>query len=43
MLMQIIFQFMDVIGKLASDFTVTDLSDTFNDQGLSDYLVVYLR
>ncbi|KAK3093572.1 hypothetical protein FSP39_017552 [Pinctada imbricata] len=35
--------FMEVVGKLESEFTLTELTDTFNDQGLSDYLIVYLR
>lgn len=33
---------MDVVNKLES-CTVDDLLQTFNDQGLSDYLVVFLR
>lgn len=33
---------MDVVQKLET-CTVDDLEQTFNDQGLSDYLVVYLR
>ena len=36
------WQFMEVVQKLET-CTVDDLEQTFNDQGLSDYLVVYLR
>ncbi|GIY06685.1 ubiquitin thioesterase OTUB1 [Caerostris extrusa] len=35
--------FMDVLGKIEQDMTVEDLLETFNDQGSSDYIVVYMR
>jgi ubiquitin thioesterase protein OTUB1 len=41
-----LFQFMEVIdyvGQGSSTFSQTDLHKVFNDQGYSDYIVVYLR
>jgi len=41
-----LFQFMEVIdyvGQGRSTFSRTDLHKVFNDQGYSDYIVVYLR
>ncbi|KAL4238404.1 OTU domain [Mactra antiquata] len=35
--------FMDVLTKVENDCTLEELLETFNDQGLSDYIVVYLR
>lgn len=35
--------FMGVVNKLNGQCTLTELLESFNDQGLSDYLVVYLR
>jgi len=34
---------MDVVGKVEKQCKVEELLEVFNDQGLSDYLVVYLR
>jgi len=41
-----LLQFMEVIdyvGQGPSTFSQTDLHKVFNDQGYSDYIVVYLR
>ncbi|OWF53351.1 ubiquitin thioesterase OTUB1-like [Mizuhopecten yessoensis] len=35
--------FMDVVEKVGTPCTTKELHETFNDQGISDYLVVYLR
>ncbi|XP_060063691.1 ubiquitin thioesterase OTUB1-like [Ylistrum balloti] len=35
--------FMDVVEKVGTPCTKEELHETFNDQGTSDYLVVYLR
>ncbi|XP_054714196.1 ubiquitin thioesterase OTUB1-like [Uloborus diversus] len=35
--------FMDVLGKIDQDMSVEDLLNIFNDQGCSDYIVVYMR
>ncbi|XP_076463742.1 ubiquitin thioesterase OTUB1-like [Babylonia areolata] len=35
--------FMDVAGQAGKNMTVEELQQCFNDQGLSDYFVVYLR
>ncbi|GFS60063.1 ubiquitin thioesterase OTUB1 [Trichonephila inaurata madagascariensis] len=35
--------FMDVLGKIEQEMTVEDLLAIFNDQGSSDYIVVYMR
>ncbi|XP_012940096.1 ubiquitin thioesterase OTUB1 [Aplysia californica] len=35
--------FMDIVSQVKSPGTVEKLKETFNDQGLSDYFVVYLR
>ncbi|XP_035233277.1 ubiquitin thioesterase OTUB1-like isoform X2 [Stegodyphus dumicola] len=35
--------FMDVLGKIDRQMSVGDLLEIFNDQGCSDYIVVYMR
>ncbi|WAR18637.1 OTUB1-like protein, partial [Mya arenaria] len=35
--------FMEVVGKVVKQCSLEELLETFNDQGLSDYIVVYLR
>lgn len=35
--------FLDIVGQVKEPGTVEKLLETFNDQGLSDYFVVYLR
>lgn len=35
--------FMDVVNKVDNQCSLSELLDSFNDQGLSDYIVVYLR
>ncbi|KAL5008456.1 hypothetical protein ScPMuIL_014037 [Solemya velum] len=35
--------FLDIVNKVTNHCTHQELIDTFNDQGLSDYIVVYLR
>ena len=37
------FQFMDVVGQVEKKCTIEELQQTFNDQGVSDYFVVFLR
>ena len=36
-------QFMDVVERVEKPCKLEDLLEVFNDQGFSDYLVVYLR
>ncbi|KAK7104627.1 ubiquitin thioesterase OTUB1-like [Littorina saxatilis] len=35
--------FMDVVGQVEKKVSVDELQNVFNDQGISDYFVVYLR
>ncbi|KAH3712055.1 ubiquitin thioesterase OTUB1-like [Dreissena polymorpha] len=35
--------FMEVVGKVENQCSLDELLETFNNQGLSDYIVVYLR
>ncbi|KAH6926306.1 hypothetical protein HPB50_016489 [Hyalomma asiaticum] len=35
--------FMDVLKRIENNLTLDDLLKVFNDQGLSDYIVVYMR
>ena len=37
------FQFMSVVNSVKDNASVEELSDTFRDEGLSNYIVVYLR
>ena len=34
---------MDVVGQVEKKCTIEELQHTFNDQGVSDYFVVFLR
>ena len=38
-----LFQFMEVVNKVDSQCSLSELFEIFNDQGFSDYIVVYLR
>ena len=37
------FQFMSVVNSVGDGTTLADLESSFEDEGLSNYMVVYLR